>query len=605
MLMRAVLAAVVVVALAAPAAVADEGAGAPQKPRAAKVRLKAFESCTGLVRYARRNALRTARSMVWLRGGGRDDGPLPPPQSGVGEDGAGRGGQEEDFSRTNVQEAGVDEPDIVKTDGSRLFVLARGVLHAVDARAATPRRIGSLELGGDYGHELLLRGDRALVIFLRGADTHIAEVDVSDPAAMRVRRTLVVDGWYLSARQTGATARVVIRSNPGVSLASEQSIRRARLARWMPRAVLRRRGPDRRGRLLACRSVRRTASFTGLDMVSVVTIDLDRGLPEVDADALMTDAETVYASTGSLYMATHRWLSPTAFAEGPPERLHTAIHRFDASQPGQTTYRSSGEVRGFLHSQWALSEHEGHLRVASTEAPEWWGTPGTESESRVTVLREQGGRLAEVGRVGGLGRGERIFAVRFIGERGYVVTFRQVDPLYTLDLADPAAPKVLGELKILGYSAYLHPVGDGLLLGVGQDGTPEGRLLGTQLSLFDVSNARRPRLLHSRPLGEGSSSDVEFEHRAFLYWPATGLTVVPLQRWEETRADIGLHSEAVSFRVNTNGIAPLGRVSHPGEAWESRITRSVVVGERLFTISELGVMASPLAAPQGGAWLAF
>src|SRR5918999_1037484 len=169
MLVRAVVAAVLAVAVAAPVAMADGSAGAAQKPRAAKVRLKAFGSCTGLVRYARRHALRTARSMVWLEGGGRrNDGPLPPPQTGAGEDRVSGGAEEEDFSRTNVQEAGVDEPDIVKTDGTRLFVLARGVLHAVDARAAVPRRLGSLDIGGDYGHELLLRGDRALVIFVSG-----------------------------------------------------------------------------------------------------------------------------------------------------------------------------------------------------------------------------------------------------------------------------------------------------------------------------------------------------------------------------------------------------------------------------------------------------
>jgi Beta propeller domain len=371
----------------------------------------------------------------------------------------------------------------------------------------------------------------------------------------------------------------------------------------MPRAVLRRRGPDRRGRLTRCRAVRRPAQFSGLSMVSVLTIDLDRGLPEVDADALMADADTVYASTGSLYLASHRWIAPSAVAEdAPPDSVRTAIHRFDASQPGRTSYRSSGAVPGFLLSQWALSEHDGHLRVASTEVPDWWGGARSESASRLTVLRESGGRLAEVGRVGGLGRGERIFAVRFIGDRGYVVTFRQIDPLYTLDLADPAAPKVLGELKILGYSAYLHPVGDGLLLGVGQDGSPEGRLLGTQLSLFDVSNARRPRLLHSRALGEGSSSDVEFEHRAFLHWPATGLTVVPVTLWDAR--DDTIRSEAASYRVDRAGITPLGRVRHPPNGL-SRVIRSLVVGERLFTVSDLGVMASPLAAPQGGAWLAF
>ena len=118
----------------------------------------------------------------------------------------------------------------------------------------------------------------------------------------------------------------------------------------------------------------------------------------------------------------------------------------------------------------------------------------------------------------GLGKGERIFAVRFLGDVGYVVTFRQTDPLYTLDLARPEAPRVVGELKIRGYSAYLHPIGEGLLLGVGQDATAAGGRLGAQVSLFDVSNLARPVRLHQRLLGDGGTSEVEWDHHAFLWW---------------------------------------------------------------------------------------
>ena len=124
------------------------------------------------------------------------------------------------------------------------------------------------------------------------------------------------------------------------------------------------------------------------------------------------------------------------------------------------------------------------------------GAQQRDSESAVTVLREQGGRLAQIGQVGGLGRGERIYAARFLGDVGYLVTFRQVDPLYTIDLSNPAAPKVAGELKITGYSAYLHPIGEDLLLGVGQEASEQGRRLGAQVSLFDVSDPASPKRLH-------------------------------------------------------------------------------------------------------------
>jgi hypothetical protein len=618
--LRALLAAALVLALVAPVASGDARA-APQKPGAAKAGLKRFGSCSGLVRYARRNALRNARSLIvprreeFLRGGGQDDSGAGGGERVGGPPPAATPAPDEDFSGTNVQEAGVDEPDIVKTDGSRLFVVAGDELHSIDPRAATPSLLDSLPLPEGYGHELLLRGDRALVIsnvydsdIDIGASpivglTRITEVDVSDPGQLRVINTLDADGNYLSARLTGETARVVITSSPR-ALTSVRRVRRAQLGGWTPRAVLTRRatGRKRTSRLVPCRWVRRARTFSGVDQVSVVTIDMERGLPAVDTDALMTDADTVYASTDSLYVASHRWLDPLAFADRePPDGMKTAIHQFDASQRGRTQYRSSGEVRGFLLSQWALSEHAGHLRVASTQSPDWWfGDPG-ESESHVTVLREQDGRLAEVGRVAGLGRGERIYAVRFMGDVGYVVTFRETDPLYTVDLSAPTAPRVLGELKILGYSAYLHPVGPGLLLGVGQDATAEGARRGTQLSLFDVTDLRNPRRLHQRTLGAFSDSAVEWDHRAFLYWPATNLTVIPVEDWE--RDFFG----AVGFRASpATGITQVGRLTHQADPpYEGTIQRTLVIGGRLFTVSNSGVMATPLDTLRGGAWLPF
>src|SRR5262249_36601897 len=153
-------------------------------------------------------------------------------------------------------------------------------------------------------------------------------------------------------------------------------------------------------------------------------------------------------------------------------------------------------------------------------APPWGGT-GT-AQSSVYVLHQQGGTLGQMGHVDGLGTGERIYAVRFVGPVGYVVTFRQTDPLYTVDLRDPAHPKVIGELKINGYSAYLHPVGDNRLIGIGQEADANGRVQGTQLSLFDVSDPAQPKRLAQYHVQFGHS-EAEFDPHAFLYWPADKL----------------------------------------------------------------------------------
>jgi uncharacterized secreted protein with C-terminal beta-propeller domain len=438
----------------------------------------------------------------------------------------------------------------------------------------------------------------------------VHEVDVSNPSALRVVRTLTLDGAYVSARLVGASARIVTSSpipqrlpfvtpNSGskADLASARERNRAvvsssRLATWLPQYKLTQRGKATKTRaLVQCRNVSRPVSFSGLGMLTVLTVDLTKGLEPVDSTAVMTDGRIVYASPDHLYVATERWAErpdpakPTQAKNG----VTTAIHDFDISSPTRTRYLGSGEVSGFLLNQWSLSEQRGVLRVVSTETPAWWGG-GDESESFLTTLRSGGGGLVQAGRIGGLGRGERVYSVRFAGDVAYVVTFRQVDPLYTVDLSDATRPRILGELKIEGYSSYLHPIGDGLLLGIGQDANEQGRPTGTQLSLFDVSDLRQPKRLDHAPLGPGWS-EAESDHHAFLFWPRTGLVVVPFVQ------------QAAGFRVGrARGIDSVARVAHEAAA---TIRRSLVVGDSLLTVSDTGVKSSSLATLADQGWAAF
>jgi uncharacterized secreted protein with C-terminal beta-propeller domain len=326
--------------------------------------------------------------------------------------------------------------------------------------------------------------------------------------------------------------------------------------------------------------------------VTVLTVDLSRGLPSVDSDAIMSDADIVYGSPKRLYVATRRWLAPQVLERPEPPPVNTQINAFDVSDPQRTTYAGSGQVRGFLLNQFALSEQDGVLRVASTEGPEWWeGGPPPQSQSYVTTLDATSATLDQLGQVGDLGKGQKIFAVRFIGDVGYVVTFRQLDPLYTVGLSDPAHPRVIGSLELAGYSAYLHPISKDLLLGVGQDASDTGRQQGTQLSLFDVSDPANPTRVAKYQVGQNASSTAEFDHHAFLYWQPRELAVVPLRDYSSTRPFLG----AVGFKVTRTGIEEVGRVEHDWGEWPGEVDRSVVVGDRLFTVSGLGVKASDLA----------
>ncbi len=615
------------------AALAMPAAAPAAAKRVSKSRLTAFSSCASLVSYAQRNARRTGgRTGVPTRAGGivpqvlstpgpvaldsaGIGGPVPPPAAATSPSTtAGAKEAAPSFSSTNVQEAGIDEPDIVKTDGKRVFAIADGKLYALDAGDGAPKLAGSLELTGSGGHQMLIRGDRVLVmttsysgvpgvavdstkIAYNSTTVLLTEVDVSNPAAMAVRRTMQLDGQLVDARLHGGTARVVVASSP--QPVAPQSIANTGVRRFVPRTVLRSRisGRTFRRSVVSCGDVRHPRAFSGLDLLTVLTIDLDQGLFNVDRDAIMAGAQTVYGSETGLYVASQKYVAAVESGRALPEAMRTQIHRFDVSKAGETTYAGSGEVTGFVLNQYSLSEHEGALRVASTDEPQWFeGNLARDSESFVTVLSTTGSTLAPLGRVGGLGKGERIYAVRFVGDKGYVVTFRQVDPLYTLDLSDKSAPKVLGELKILGYSAYLHPVSDDLLLGVGQDASEQGRRLGTQLSLFDVSDLRTPKRLAQASLGANSSTTAEFDPHAFLFWKPASLAVIPLSVYRQIEGGPAFDG-AIGFRVGPASLAEAGRVAHPvaqGSSDAPPIARSLVIGDKLYTLSYAGLQANRL-----------
>jgi hypothetical protein len=553
-----------------------------------------------------------------------------------------------DFSGTNVQEAGVDEPDLVETDGRVVYAIADGAVRFTDVRDGAPRALAApFTPDGASPTGLLLHGDRLVVLAesgsvwggpavgrgatIIGADvgvtvpwtppaTVLVELDVADPSHPRVVTRTTVEGNVVGARRTGDTLRVVLsgtgqripltqpadgsrRAERAAERANRRAVARARAAAWLPRMRVRdaETGIVTAGPAVGCAAVSRPTRFAGVGMLTVLTMDVPNGLRVLDSDAVMSDGDLVYASATGLYIATPRWFDPAAAGDAPP-RGSTLIHKLDTSDPSRTTYRASGVVSGWLLDQFSMSELDGRLRVASTEEPEWWaGEEEADSESRVTVLTESGGKLVREGLVTGLGRGERIYAVRFIGDRGYVVTFRQVDPLYVVDLADPARPAVRGELKIPGFSSYLQPVGDDLLVGIGQAATGQGRTTGTQVSLFDVSDPSAPRRIALRDL-DSDWSEAESDHHALLWWPARRLLVVPVERWGATGTAA---SGAVGLDVSpATGVTPIARVRHPAGG-DGRVRRSLVAGDLLVTVSDGGVQTSDLTslAPRG--WLPF
>jgi hypothetical protein len=547
-------------------------------------------------------------------------------------------------SDTNTAEPGVDEPDLVKTDGKRIVVVAGGVLRVVDPRSRAVT--GTLSLGeGGYATDLLLSGDRALLLMSSGgiddvAGPRLVLVDVS--GAPRILSSYAMDGSLVDARQVGATVRVVLRSTPRLNFpqlqnatsqqrldANRAAIDRAQPSDWLPRYAVTTGGRTTRGSV-PCESVSRPAQYSGAAMLTVLTLNLAADkLGSGDPVTIVADGNMVYSNGASLYVVNdNRWrVQPLTLRTEPnggtavrpsPPAPRTELYQFDTSGTGRPKYAGAGSVPGYVLNQYALSEWKGDLRVATTSG----------DSSTVYVLRRSGGTLRQVGSVGGLGKGQRIYAVRFDAGAGYVVTFRQTDPLYTLDLRDPAHPAVAGELEINGYSAYLHPLGNGRLIGVGQEADANGRVQGTQVSLFDVGNPASPKRLAQFHVQYGHS-EAEFDPHAFLYWPATNLLVIPMTSMVATPlpgstgsgggstgngAGVGKGlpgipvpiapervAGAVALHVSGDAITQLGSVGHQNEP----ISRSLVVDRTLWTVSQSGLGAYDLGTLATQAWLAF
>jgi hypothetical protein len=627
----------------------DVPPGSP--PGGAAVALVAFDSCAGALRELTRAAAPFVGPYgLALPGHPQSDVAVSAREGSAGPAAAPTAPTAPRHSTTNTHVAGVDEPDLAKTDGRRLVTVVGGRLRVVDL--ASRRVTASLSLPAGPAERLLLHGDRALLVIPYGADgwrpgpaspsvrpdgARLVLVDLT--GAGRVLDTLAVDASYVDARQVGGVARVVVRSGPRLpfvhpdgrrssSAAHRQNLRvvaESSIDDWLPRYELQRAGERQEGRLVDCERVSRPATYSAASMLTVLTLDLGGRLGTGDPVTVVADGDTVYGTASSLYVAAHQrspgaapgpgrepgW-DPAPLPRSQPQR--TELHKFDTSGPGRPRYVASGAVQGSLLNQYSLSEHDGRLRVATTLDP---GAARccdeqARSESAVSVLAQRGNRLVQVGRVDGLGKGERIYAVRFIGPVGYVVTFRQTDPLYTLDLSDPARPRVVGELKITGYSAYLHPTAEGSLLGVGQEATGEGRRLGTQVSLFDVGDPARPRRIAQHHLRYGQS-EVEFDPHAFLYWPASGLVVLPVitAYVSEPGADPDRPATAgpgaLVLRLHDGTLTRLGVVRHPMGTGPGggMIRRSLVVDDTLWTVSEAGARAVAADDLSARAWVPF
>ncbi|MBM4378413.1 MAG: beta-propeller domain-containing protein [Deltaproteobacteria bacterium] len=587
------------------------------------------------------------------------------------------------YTTTNTQVAGVDEADFVKNDGTRIFVLSGNKLYSTLSWPASALALqGSLELEG-HPREMFLDGDTVVVFSAvyqsypldsgngGGAVGEAAEpgyigspwygytnatkvtvVDVSNLAQPVAARAWYLPGDYANSRRVGQSVRLVLRDNfrwpsavkwwvdweeglendqpklrakyDALIAQNESTIRSAALSDWLPEGKLTQPDGSQVTLPYACTDFAHVNAPTRNGLVTVATLDLNNPQPSLQRVSVVGEVGEIFASHTNLYVTNRHWW----WWPAPGQADHTYLHKFDISQPDTTTYVASGGVAGHIVDQFSMDEDAaGFFRIATTTTSRvadvlnplnTWGI--LETTNRVSVMGENAGELVLVGQTPEMAKGERIYSSRFVGTKGYVVTFKQVDPLFTIDLTNPQAPTVVGELKVPGFSSYIHPLGPNHLLTIGTyipENSTNWQERALQLSIFDVSNFAAPVQTHNHLVGTASSwSEAAYDHRAFNHFPAKGLLAIPFFDWSYSAANYwdSFLSELRVFGVDAQaGFTVKGSLSLSdlyrdygynswSWYWSPEVRRSVMADDYVYAISDAGIrvahvgsLSTPLA----------
>lgn len=605
--------------------------------------LKAFSSCEQLVNTIQDQAITEIRwDNAW---GGFTTGFMSSAEFAVAQNDA--MGQESSrasgggYSTTNNQVEGVDELDIMETDGEFIYAVAGD--HLMVSKVWPPEEAavaGQLKIEGTPKGLFLLE-DKTIVLLSQlgwgeggfpvsgeevggGQDglVKVAILDVEDPESPVVLRETYTRGILFDARMKADRLFTVsyvglrmpaFNDNEGKS-EKVRAVKDSVLEDWMPLRYDNVRddsGSDWASieeDFCACENVYGSKRGTGDYFVSVQSLDVSSHTSAFEGSAVLSSMDHIYASQDSIYVVSQEQ------QEGPwssyDDSVDTVVHRFKVDEKsGVPNYQSSGKVPGYTLNQFSLDQSGDTLRVATTKSA-WQGGNG---ESNLYILEDDGDEMDLIGSVEGLAAGEQIYAVRYVDDTAYVVTFEQTDPLFTIDLVDPTAPEVRGELHITGFSNYLHPLEDGSLLGIGLDLDEDGwNSNGVQISRFDVSDLDNPVLADRLTLESTGWSEAQDDHHAFNYYGPTESLSVPA--YDQS-------SEASAMYVIQAGpeveLGLIGTLSQDGlideaqmEDWSYRycteFKRSVVIegdegagiADTVYALSNAGIVAAPVDAPE-------
>jgi uncharacterized secreted protein with C-terminal beta-propeller domain len=508
-------------------------------------------------------------------------------------------GGSSDYSKTNIQVEGVDEADIVKSDGEYLYIVSGNNLTIVKAyppeEAAVISKItldGSISgifINGnklaifetDYSFYTLYYGvavreststseekngttpedvppeDDKTITYDPPA-TSVKVYDVSDKAKPVLTRDYSIDGNYFSSRMVSNYVYVVVTM---YTYFTETDIALPRIQEEDDTEVIQ--ATD----IYYCDLSDSSYTFT-----TIAAINVNNDSQEPTHETIVLGATSgIYVSQSNIYVTFPNY----SYQEG--ETMKTAIQRIKIDEQA-ITIEASGEVPGYVLNQFSMDEYNDYFRVATTVHNWNLRTFAAEETTRnnVYVLDM---KLNIVGKLEDLAPGEQIYSARFMGNRCYVVTFRNIDPLFVIDLANPAAPKVLGELKVTGYSGYLHPYDENHIIGIGKETEYDAKedfawYQGLKISLFDVSDFSNPIEIDKFEIGDrGTDSPILYDHKSLLFDKEKNLLVIPVAVAEIDETDYRdgvpdwaygnyVWQGAYVFDISLEGIDLRGRITH-------------------------------------------
>ena len=509
--------------------------------------------------------------------------------------------KENSYSKTNVQVENVDEADIVKTDGNYIYHLTNNEILIIEPDTleikATIDEKNSYIYENDkaFSQQEFFINDNYLVVLgnenqyqvrktttektiesfteclhsdvvsVNNTQTAKAKVyDISNKENPILKREVALSGYYSNSRMIGDYVYFISTQ----SAYYDDFMKDEEILPYYNDSIL-----EQEKVIINYDNIVYFEDTENYNYTLIAGFNI-KNEEEIGLETFLGASSTIYASEKNLYLAQVQYKRNYFRTE------KSTIYKFNLEN-GQIMLQAKGEVKGNLNNQFSMDEYEGNLRIATTAYDE-----NNESSNELYILDKD---MNQISKIENLAKGERIYAVRFIGKTGYIVTFKEIDPLFVIDLSDPTNPVVKGELKIPGYSSYLHPYDENHIIGIGYNTKPNGwggvTNANMKMSMFDISDLENPKEIFNVDIGnEYTYSEIIYNHKALFYHKEKNLIGFPAT-FREGRANYDTDNFMIYKIDLEKGFEEYGRISQKID-YRTNIERAIYIGNTLFTLAE-------------------